>query len=56
VRAEQTRSWIWIGHERVKQKSNRELESGEARVELRDLDRICELYGWPQTFVGLREA
>ena len=30
----------------------RELEAGARSPNLETLDRICKLYGWPQTFVG----
>jgi Helix-turn-helix domain len=30
----------------------RELEAGERRPSWETWDRICKLYGWPQTFVG----
>jgi transcriptional regulator with XRE-family HTH domain len=30
----------------------RELETGEGYPNFETWDRICKLYGWPQTFVG----
>jgi hypothetical protein len=30
----------------------RELEAGERWPTFETWDRICKLYGWPQTFVG----
>lgn len=30
------------------------IEGRRAVAELRDVDRICKLFGWPQTFVGGR--
>jgi transcriptional regulator with XRE-family HTH domain len=30
----------------------RELESGQRPPSFETWDRICKLYGWPQTFVG----
>ena len=33
-------------------KEYRELEAGERFPDLDTWDRICELYGWPKTFVG----
>jgi hypothetical protein len=30
----------------------RELEAGERRLSFETYDRICDLLGWPQTFVG----
>jgi transcriptional regulator with XRE-family HTH domain len=30
----------------------RELEAGERRPDFETWDRICKLYGWPQTFFG----
>ena len=30
----------------------RELEAGERSPSFETWDRICKLYGWPQTFVG----
>jgi hypothetical protein len=30
----------------------RKLEAGERFTEFETWDRICKLYGWPQTFVG----
>ena len=30
----------------------RELEAGERSPNFETLNRICELHGWPQTFVG----
>jgi predicted transcriptional regulator len=32
----------------------REIEAGDRVPSLEVYRRICELYGWPQTFVGLR--
>jgi len=32
----------------------RALEAGESFPDFETWDRICELYGWPQTFVGTR--
>jgi hypothetical protein len=32
----------------------RELEAGEPAPEFETWDRICDLYGWPQTFVADR--
>ena len=32
----------------------REIEAGERSPTFETWDRICKLYGWPQTFVGLR--
>ena len=30
----------------------RELEAGERSPDFETWDRICKMYGWPQTFVG----
>jgi hypothetical protein len=30
----------------------RELEAGTGSPDFETWDRICKLYGWPQTFVG----
>ena len=32
----------------------REIEAGERVPSWETWDRICKLYGWPQTFVGTR--
>ena len=32
----------------------REIEAGERSPSWDTWDRICKLYGWPQTFVGIR--
>jgi Helix-turn-helix domain len=32
----------------------RELQAGERSPTFETWDRICKLYGWPQTFVGDR--
>jgi predicted transcriptional regulator len=34
----------------------RELEAGQRSPTFETWNRICELYGWPQTFVGYRSA
>ena len=34
----------------------RELEAGERTPTFETWDRICKLYGWPQTFVGATRA
>jgi hypothetical protein len=36
----------------VKSQEYRELEAGEGFLDFETWDRICKLYGWPQTFVG----
>jgi hypothetical protein len=33
----------------------RQLESGECSPDSVTWNRICELYGWPQTFIGVGE-
>ena len=34
----------------------REFEAGMRSPSFETWDRICKLYGWPQTFVGVREV
>jgi DNA-binding XRE family transcriptional regulator len=36
----------------VKPQEYRELEDGTRSPDFETWDRICKLYGWPQTFVG----
>jgi hypothetical protein len=36
----------------VKPQDYRELEAGKRSPDFETWDRICKLYGWPQTFVG----
>jgi transcriptional regulator with XRE-family HTH domain len=36
----------------VKPQKYRELEAGERFPDFETWDRICKLYGWPQTFIG----
>jgi predicted transcriptional regulator len=36
----------------VKPREYQELEAGERFPDFDTWDRICKLYGWPQTFMG----
>jgi hypothetical protein len=36
----------------VSPREYRELEAGERTPDFETWDRICKLYGWPQTFIG----
>jgi hypothetical protein len=45
-------SWL-VG---ISVRDYRALEDGESYPEFETWDRICKLYGWPQTFVGRAEA
>jgi hypothetical protein len=36
----------------VRVRENRELEAGTQSRGFETWDRICKLYGWPQTFIG----
>jgi hypothetical protein len=40
----------------VKPQGYRELEAGTRSPDFETWDRICKLYGWPQTFVGEMRA
>ena len=40
----------------VTPRTYRELEAGECSPDFETYERICKLFGWPETFVGQRVA